>query len=46
MICKNHIEKLYKNGKLMYSHLNEDLLLEMAEIGRIYGYKINIYIWE
>lgn len=29
----------------MYSHLNEDLLLEMAEIGRIYGYKINIYIY-
>jgi len=27
----------------MYSHLNEQLLLEMAEIGRIDGYKILIY---
>ena len=27
----------------MYNHLNADLLLEMAEIGRIDGYKINIY---
>lgn len=27
----------------MYSHLNEDLLLEMAEIGRIDDYKVNIY---
>ena len=26
-----------------YSHLNEQLLLEMAEIGRIDGYKIMVY---
>lgn len=27
----------------MYRHLNEDLLLEMAEIGRIRGYKVLIF---
>lgn len=27
----------------MYEHLNEDLLLEMAEIGRFDGYKILIF---
>lgn len=27
----------------MYTHLNEQLLLEMAEIGRIDGYKILVY---
>ena len=26
-----------------YKHLNEDLLMEMAEIGRLAGYKILIY---
>ena len=27
----------------MYTHVNEDLLLEMAEIGRIDGYKVLVY---